>query len=220
MNNLNLNSNEQEFHISRAAREKYQVDDTLFSLRGTVVLANFYAARLLAQKINAVRGSAGAVQASELNALGLIHEILHYVLQQYRQQRGDVMAQAVATLYEQVGADAVETTLRKFVDEFPPLPVYRGEQTVLEFLNGSRNGIPNREMVIEEMLLVWLENQNPAASPFKELFDDVTLAQTTAYPRLIANLREFFARQEPLGAGQTLIDALRAPFLHAPESLG
>jgi glycosidase len=220
MKNPNVNSNTKEFHISRAAREKYQVDDSLFSLRGTIVLANFYAARLLAQKINAARGVAGAVQAGELNALGLIHEILHYVLQQYRRQRGDVMAQAAAALYEQVGADAVETTLRKFVDEFPPLPVYRGEQTVLEYLNGRSDGIPNRETVIEEMLLVWLENQNPAASSFKELFDDTPLAQTTAYPRIISSLREFFARQEPLGAGQTLIEALRAPFLHAPESLG
>jgi len=28
------------FHISRAARAKYKVDDSLFSLRGNVVFAN------------------------------------------------------------------------------------------------------------------------------------------------------------------------------------
>mgnify|MGYP000380228512 CR=1 FL=1 len=207
------------FHIRRALREKYQVDDALFSLRGNVVFANFYAARLLAQKINQARG-AGAVQAGELNALGLIHEILHAVLQQYRQQRGDVMAQAVNALYENVGREAVEKTLQTFIDEFPPLSVYRGQLTMEQYLNGSTDGVVNREIVLEEMLLVWLENQNPAASPFKELFDDSALAENTAYPQIVSTLREFFAAQEPLGAtGQTLFDALRAPFLHAPDSL-
>ena len=43
------------FHISRGPPAKYQVDDSLFSLRGTVVFANFYSARLLAQKINQAR---------------------------------------------------------------------------------------------------------------------------------------------------------------------
>lgn len=219
-----MNRNEKNFHISRAARQKYQVEDSLFSLRGTVVFANFYSARLLAQKINAARDIARnpdrAVQAGELNALGLIHEILHFILQQYRQQRGDVMAQAVATLYENVGADAVETTLQKFVDQFPPLPVYRGEQTILEYLNGSSDGIPNRETVVEEMMLVWLENQNPAASPFKELFDDSPLATGTAYPVIMQNLRDYFARQEVFGPErQTLFDVLRAPFMSAPGSL-
>ncbi len=207
------------FHIRRALREKYQVDDALFSLRGNIVFANFYSARLLAQKINQARG-ADAVQAGELNALGLIHEILHAVLQQYRQQRGDVMAQAVNALYENVGREDVEKTLQTFIDEFPPLPVYREQLTVEQYLNGSTDGILNREIVLEEMLLVWLQNQNPAASPFKELFDDKTLSETTSYRKIVAGLREFFAGQEPLGAtGQTLFDALRAPFLNAPDSL-
>src|SRR5581483_4381105 len=94
-----------DFHISRAARAKYQLDDSLFSLRGSVVFANFYAARVLALRINQARDIArnpdAAVQAGELNALGLIHEILQFVLEQYRRQRGDVMARAVARLSEQ-----------------------------------------------------------------------------------------------------------------------
>lgn len=208
------------FHISRAARARYSVDDSLFSLRGTVVFANFYSARLLAQQMNRARGADGGVQAGELNALGLIHEILHAVLQQYRRQHVNVMTDAVQTLYQNVGPAAVETTLQKFVDEFPPLPVYRGQQTIEQYLNGSSDGIANREIVLEEMILVWLENQNPAASPFKELFDDSALAQSTAYTRIVQNLREFFAVREPVGAsGQTLFEALRAPFVNAPESL-
>lgn len=213
------------FHVSRAARQKYGMDESLFSIRGTLVFANFYAARLLAQRINAARDLARqpelAVQAGELNALGLIHEIFHYILEEYRRQRGDVMAQAAAALDEQLGPAAVATTLVRFVDEFPPLPVYRGELTPQEYLNASTAGIPNRETVLEELVLVWLQNQNPAASPFHELFDDTVLVRDTAYPAVIRTLRAFFAEQEPIGpARQTLFELLRTPFLHAPSSLG
>lgn len=212
------------FHISRAARNKYQLDAALFSLRGTIVFANFYSARLLAQKINQARDILQhpdqAVQAGELNALGLLHEILHFILEQYRQQRGDAMTRAVNAVYDQVGADAVETTLQRFVDEFPPLPVYRGEVTIEQYLNGVTEGISNREITLEEMILLWLENQNPAASAFKELFDDTVLMRQTAYPVIIQTLQAFFAEQEPYGTdGQKLFDVLRAPFISAPGSL-
>ena len=41
-----------EFHISRTARDRHQFDESLFSLRGKVIFANFHAARLFAQRIN------------------------------------------------------------------------------------------------------------------------------------------------------------------------
>lgn len=210
-----------DFHISRAARAKYEVDDALFSERGTVVFANFYAARLLALKINATRGAtAPQVQAGELNALGLIHEILHAVLQTYRTRHSGVMAEAVSAVETTLGAGAVEDTLRTFIDQFPPLTVYHGQETTDQYLNGATDGVPNRELLLEELLLIWLQNQNPAASPFKELFDDSALAAATAYPAIIATLRDFFAVQEPIGeTGQSLFEALRAPLLDAPASL-
>src|SRR5947209_4445385 len=41
-----------EFHVSRRARDRYQLDDALFTLSGNVVFANFRAARVFAQKMN------------------------------------------------------------------------------------------------------------------------------------------------------------------------
>jgi len=79
-----------ELHISRAARERYGVDDGLFSFNGNVVFASFHAARLLAQRINEIRRlehQEGWVEAGQINAMGLIDEILHLVLARYRQQR-------------------------------------------------------------------------------------------------------------------------------------
>ena len=44
-----------EFHVSRDSRDFYQFDDELFSLRGTVVVANFRSARIFAQQMNEKR---------------------------------------------------------------------------------------------------------------------------------------------------------------------
>src|SRR4030065_2313569 len=80
-----------EFHISRHARNLYQFDDMLFSLTGSVIFANFHAVRLFTQKINSRRNLIAfpeqAVRAGQINAMGLIDEILHLVIQVYREQR-------------------------------------------------------------------------------------------------------------------------------------
>ena len=71
---------EYEFHISKEVRKKYEFGDELFSLSGNVVFANFNAVRVFAQKINAKRDKANHVRPGEINALGLIDEIYHFLI--------------------------------------------------------------------------------------------------------------------------------------------
>jgi glycosidase len=214
-----------EFHISRQARDVYQFDESLFSLSGNVILANFHAARVLAQKMNdrrdLVRFPEGAVKAGQINAMGLIDEILHYVAGLYREQvTPQAMGQAMAWLVEELGREAVEAALRRFVDEFPPLAVYRREVDPETYLAGETAGVPHRNVVLEEMLMLWLENVNPAFSPFMELFDDAALEKETAYRQIITGLGEFFEAQPPFGPDQQpLVDMLRSPAVAVPHSL-
>jgi hypothetical protein len=91
-----------EFHISREARDYYQFDQALFLLSGNVVLPSFHSARLLAQKMNdrrdLLRFPERAVSAGQINAMGLIDEILHYVVALYRSEMGpQVMGQVSST---------------------------------------------------------------------------------------------------------------------------
>ena len=210
-----------EFHVSRRARDTYGFDESLFTFNGNVIFANFYAARVFAQKINAKRSPDRTVRAGQINALGLIDELQHYVVQAYREQKNPrVMQQALEWLTEQIGPDEVERALRRFVDEFPPVVVYLNRLTIDEYLRGETNGMAHRQIALEEMLMVWLANQNPATEPFRELFDDAPLKKETAYPQIITGMREFFATQPTFGADQqNLIDLLRAPALSAPQSL-
>jgi hypothetical protein len=219
------NKVQMEFHISRQARDFYQFDETLFSISGNVIFANFHAARVFAQKINDKRDLVNfperALKAGQLNAMGLIDEILHYVIGQYREQKNpEVMEQALDWLDARLGREAVDRTLGKFADGFPPVAVYRGEVDLAAYLAGETAGISNRQIVLEEMLTLWLANVNPAFAPFLELFDDATLEKETAYPQIFPSLHEFFDSQPTFGPEeQNLVDMLRSPALAAPHSL-
>jgi hypothetical protein len=186
-----------EFHVSRKARDRYQFDQALFSLTGNVLFANFHAARVFAQKMNDRRDLVSfperTVRAGQINAMGLIDEILHYIVGLYREQKKrNVMQEALAWLYEQVGREAVDAALRRFADEFPPVAVYRREISLEDYLEGESGGVPHRQILLEEMLLLWLANANPAFAPFLELFDDDDLTRETAYPQIVHGLHEFF----------------------------
>ncbi len=215
-----------EFHISRQARDRYQFDQSLFALSGNVILANFHAARVFAQKVNdrrdLIRFPERAVKAGQINAMGLIDEILHYIVGLYRQQENpQAVEQALAWLVDRHDSGAVDTALGRFVDEFPPLAVYRREVGPQAYLDGATAGVPHRHIVLEEMLMLWLANANPAFSPFRELFfDDATLEKETIYPSMAAGVRDFFEGQPPFGPdNQNLVDMLHSPAIAAPHSL-
>ncbi|MBE9475005.1 MAG: alpha-amylase [Chloroflexi bacterium] len=214
-----------EFHISRQARDRYQFNQSIFSLSGNVIFADFYAARIFAQKMNEkrdlIRFPEEAVRAGQINAMGLIDEILHFVIEKYRHQINPiVMGEALDWLVQQVGEDALNICLQNFADQFPPLAVYRRESDLQEYLDGSTGGVPNKQIVLEEMLMLWLANMNPAFSPHLELFDDTDLEKNTAYPEIIASLKEFFETQPKFGPDNlNLIDLLRRPAIAVPHSL-
>jgi glycosidase len=214
-----------EFHISRKARDNYQFDDSLFSLSGNVILPNFHAARLFAQKMNGKRDLVvfpdKAVRAGQINAMGLIDEILHYVVGLYRvEKNAQAVEQALTWLDEKLGKQKVKEALCKFADAFPTVAVYRREVELNTYLEGEAAGTPHRLIVLEEMLMLWLANTNPAFAPFIELFDDTTLENDTSYLQIIDGLHSFFDHQPVFGPDhQNLVDMLRSPALAVPNSL-
>lgn len=214
-----------EFHISRKIRDLYQFDESLFSLSGNVIFPNFHAVRVFTHKINEKKVLANfpeqAVKPGQMNAMGLIDEILHYMVGLYRREKNSqVMEQALNWLYEKFGKPKVDESLRRFLDEFPPVAVYRHEVELDTYLNGETAGVPHRPIVLEEMLMLWLANMNPAFSPFIKLFDDAPLEEETSYLEVMEALHLFFNTQPFFGPeNQNLVEMLRSPALAVPHSL-
>ena len=210
-----------EFHVSRRAREAYGMPDTLFALNGNVIFADFHSARIFAHRMNSrrdlLRFPEQAVSAGHIYALGLIDEVLHLVVARHRRDRApQLMADALTVLEQELGGGALQRLLETFVGEFPPTVVYRGEVAPTAFLETAAN----REATLEELLLLWLANRNPAFASFRELFDDEKLQRDTAYPRAMDRL-ETILDTEPAsgGSGESLLAMLYAPMRASPHSL-
>ncbi len=214
-----------EFHISRAARNRYKVKEVLFSFSGNAVFANLAGSRELAHRINEVRSTQQdhprTVNAASLYAMGLIDEASHVLIAYYRKHVDpNIITCALDWFRERVGEASFDRLLIAFVEQFPSASVYQGEQAPAEWLRGSTDGMAHSAAAFEELLLLWAANANPAFAPFRELFDDSDLAAASIYPQVVEGFRDYFAGESSTEPGMpNLFDILRAPVLVAPESL-
>jgi glycosidase len=217
-----------EFHISRNARERYKFAESLFSYTGNVIFANVTACREFAHRMNQVRDVEKhpelAVHAGKLYAMGLIDEASHVLMARYREQFDPaVMTSALDFFSAKVGAEALDTLLLTFVEQFPGITVIRGEETPLQWLAGTTDGTPHRAAALEELLLLWTANRNEAFRPFEELFEEKPLAEKTVYRQIAGQFPEYFATRPliplPNAKSMNLLDLLRAPAMGAPGSL-
>ena len=135
-----------EFHISRASRRRFGVDDVLFSFSGNVIFGDVAASRKLAQRMNEVRAEetpgAEIVNAGALYAMGLIDELSHAMVEVYRQKVDRaVFAEAIRWMSARVEPAKLDVLLLAFVEQFPTVAVYHGLMTPGEWLAaGSQPG--------------------------------------------------------------------------------
>lgn len=214
-----------EFHVAKQARIKYEIESNLFNLFGDLIIANPAQARLLTKKLNDKRIAENnndiLVSAGQLNGFGLLHEIFHYVLNIYEKTiNPGVFDRALAELTDQLGVPEINKLLFAFVDEFPPLAVYKNEMTHFDYIEGTTANVSNKIIIFQEIMLLHFENINPAAVSFKELFSDKSLIKNTQYPKSLNFFDNFFSKELPLGKENlNLIDFLRKPILNNPNSL-
>lgn len=213
-----------EFHISKLARDKYKFDQAIFELDGTAIIGNFNAARQLASKMNQEKDlfnyPESAVKASEIYAIGLIDEIFHHIFNLYKKNiKETVIKEAIQFLEKSLTEKETQQVIELFVKEFPPKIVYQKEQSITEYLASVLDD-HNYAFIIEEIIMLWLENQNPALKPYNELFNDLELEENSKYPQFMDILNDYFEGQPHFGPeNQNIIRMLRTPSLIAPNSI-
>jgi glycosidase len=192
------------FALSRTARSRFGVDGVPATERGHLKVLDRSGVRRLAGRMNETRepGSPPA-QAGEIVAMGLLHEIFHLLVERYEEESATgSLEEATDALEARLRADA-RKVLRGFSTEFPT--------------DGKPEPPPQ---IVEELLLTRVANENPAAMPIRDLFDDRPLATATPYEKAIATLEASLADGPAFGPdGETLFELLRAPARHAPGSL-
>ncbi len=222
-----------EFHVLRSARENYGIEDPFFGITGNVVFSNPQAAQKFASAVNDKKNSerdknrsaanleTKQLSPSELNALGLMHEILHFIVDAYVSDANPSAFQNLQNwIFERIGPAQAEGCWGEFVTMYPPTPVYKSQIAPVEYLRGKTAGTDNRHIVLAELILLWLENRNPAYDPIRELIDDSKLKARTNYENVLDDTRRFFETQPGYGPGNdSLINMLLAPIEAHPESI-
>ncbi len=214
-----------EFHVRKYSRSKYQLDQNLFSISGDLVIANFRLARTLADKINRIKKAEGKndqqTSAGQINAFGLMHEIFHYLVRYYEEKENPgVFSRGIDYLRNSIDSDKLDNICTSFLDEFPPLDVFNGKISAHDYLNGFTGSKPNREVILEELLLLHLENINPAASQIEELYTDKYLSAAVPYSSLLVAANDFFMKEKTIGKENlSLLAFLKKPILSSPHSI-
>jgi glycosidase len=202
-----------ELPISRTARRRYDLASAAPTpapapgpggpATGRGPAADLATARRIAAAVNARRQPGEpAIQAGELAALALLHEVFQLVVDRAAEiDPSAAMAPTLTAVERPVGEDAARGVLQALVSEFPEL----GERPMPERL--------------EELLLLRVANENPATLALRELVDDSPLPREDR-ARTMAALEAWQAGRQPLGPnGETLIELLRAPARAHPTSL-
>jgi len=213
-----------EFHISRQSRDKYNFDLGLFETDGNVIIGNFHNARLLTSKINNKKDLLNypetAVKASEIYAIGLMDEIFHFMFKSYREKfNPEILDEALLFLEHHLTPDETQKVIQLFLNEFPPLSIYQQKENLIDYSKRLIMSNSN-SLLLEEIILLWVENQNPALEIYRELFNDKQLELNSEYKKFIGLLNTFFDQKPHFGPdNQNLVEMMRTPALKIPHSI-
>src|SRR5918996_2756881 len=109
--------------LTRTSRDSYNFDSDFFRPDGRITFADYAEARRFAAQMSERR--AQPVPASDIYAMQLIDEALRALVKRYAPPA--MMNSAVSYVDERVGTDSVTSTQERFISEFPPDDVYRGD---------------------------------------------------------------------------------------------
>jgi glycosidase len=212
------------FHLTKRAGGIFDTADLMPAGEPGAHWREPHSLRVLADRMNTRKTRQGdtlLVSAGQLIALGLLEDILRFVIQEYcvREAPGSLQ-EGVDWVGKQAGKKVPSQTLSAFVSLFPPVKVLLEGQSPAAYLKGASKDLPNRLEAAREVILLSLATANPATEPFRELFDDTELRETAPYLPFVDGLESFFALRQPVTRlGLTLFEALRAPMRACPHSL-
>lgn len=235
---LNAFFQEMEFHINGDIRKKCNLKSALFSSCGNIIFENISEVHNFVFNFNSLvnKGLFGEGQAhlkaGELNAMGILDEVLHYVLRLYRQ---NVDADFFVKGYEFIEKEfknknlhSLDFLLKEFCKDFPPKDVYTDKLSLDEWFestDGSSN-VPNKLLAFEEFILLCLANRNPANAQFDVLFNDLNLKTIDSYGIFWDTVKKWSKKNKPIGAilgkGQGDLDILsflEEPINRCPDSI-
>ena len=210
-----------EFHIAQSIRKKYQMNALLFATDGHVVFADYSMVRQFVFNVNQGRTPDQHLYPGEVNAAALLSEIYHLLLRRYEEYSNPgVFTRMREQFMDDEYAREFRALMLDFVEKFPPFPVYQQKESALQYLEGRSGKRTNLEITMEEVMMLYFANINPANKKMREFFNEEHLEKPSIYHKFIARLEHFFGREAGFGPDdQNIFSLLRAPIQAAPNDL-
>jgi glycosidase len=206
-----------ELHLNNSSRKNYLLENLIFSETGKLIVKENYQIQEITEQINSIRKESGEVEnfykSSDINALALIEKINHFLIKKYLLEADNLAFKSTLNrLNENYGKDEIDKIFEVYNSNFS------GKGGIdLENQIDSR---PVRELILEEVILLKICNNNQAAAPYKELFDDTPLIENSRYTPVFYTMLEHFDETPSFGPGKNnLIKLLMEPAQHHPHSL-
>ncbi len=211
-------------HAEKNTRDKYQFSSDNYGIDGKIVVKNIHNSRMIAINMNLHRDilhfPEQTVKSGEIYAISLMNQIFQYIIHTYvNKNNGTIFSEAIDYAISNLSQPEMIKVFDLYLKEFPTLDVYTGKTSHSVFFNKleKQKDFPD---IVQDIILLWLANQNTAFSNYMDLFIDREIRRNSAYTKLIQNLHEFFDQQPGIGSdSQNLIDFLRAPALASPNSI-
>ncbi len=187
--------------------------------------ARVAAARKLAAVMNERRDfsrpETRPARAGELVALGLLTDVLRYVVNHYAGTiNPGALHRGLEWVRSQRGHEVAEKPVKAFVELYPPGELREGRLDAESYLGGREGSLSRPEAVTRELVLLFLGVANPALAPYRELHDDRPLRTAAPYRDLVRALERFFDSEPVHPATQmSLLRTLRLPMEASPDSI-
>ncbi len=206
-----------ELHVNNDSRRNFQLEKFKFSETGKLIVNDSYRIQEITEQINSIKKGQGELEkfykSSDLNALALIERINHYLIKRYLMESDNLaFSSTLALLNKNYSKEQIDNVFIKYNSHFSSITRLDLESTV--------DSVPLRELFLEEIILLKICNNNQAARPYKDLFDDSPLVQDSKYTPVFYTILEHFDETPSFGPQKSnLIKMLMEPSQRHPDSL-
>ena len=212
----------EHFYVTRAARELFQAAGHASLAIPSDRQAAFEQAQRLAKSVNKLLEArcgenVKPLLPAQLHGMKVLHAFNHMIVSRFAlASNPDMMRRVAQAVSGNMTTGAFQRYMAMFADRFPPGEVFSGKKSVSEFLDSDRN----RELAVEESLMVWLNNQNPAFDPFAFLLADSDIQKERGFSVLAeAALRSLKAVGPVCPGNFDPAEFLTLPLRHSPNSI-
>jgi glycosidase len=215
-----------EFLLSTRLRNRFKLKDIQI-LPELSVQENMILTLEITNKLNEKIGEETSepvfVKASEFNAIFMMEKVTHHIIDTYRNvYEPDLFANLISELENEVGgSDELDIALIEFINEFPPHSLVMKESSSKEFLESETNGIPNREIIIQSMIVKMLNHQNNAFSDLLDMFEENEILRKPNFVTLEGQVFDYLQSKTQFKSRElSLFDLIKQPFTMSTDIEG